>query len=68
VFALNFNDDEFNPDQLQILERLTPRVPGARYVVQPGTSTSFGHLSMAHPELWSQHVATFMGELGDAGP
>jgi homoserine O-acetyltransferase len=68
VFALNFNDDEFNPDQLQILERLTLRVPGARYVVQPGTSTSFGHLTMAHPELWSQHVATFMRELGDAGP
>ena len=68
VFALNFNDDEFNPDQLQILERLTPRVPSAHYVVQPGTSTSFGHLTMAHPELWSQHVAAFMRELGDAGP
>jgi homoserine O-acetyltransferase len=68
VFALNFNDDEFNPDQLQILERLTPRVPGALYVVQPGTSTSFGHLTMAHPELWSQHVAAFMRELGDTGP
>ncbi|MBB2161190.1 alpha/beta fold hydrolase [Gluconacetobacter sacchari] len=63
VFALNFDDDEFNPDQLGILERLTPTVPGARYVVQKGTAQSFGHLTMAHPELWSEHVGTFMREL-----
>ena len=65
LFALNFSDDEFNPDTLHILQRLTPRVPGARYFVQPGTSESFGHLTMAHPELWSQHVGTFMHWLED---
>jgi homoserine O-acetyltransferase len=66
VFALNFGDDEFNPDELQIVERLVPRVPHGRYVVQPGTPSSFGHLTMAHPQLWSQHVAAFMQELGAA--
>jgi homoserine O-acetyltransferase len=65
VFALNFDDDEFNPDQLKILEKLTPRVPHGRYVVQPGTS-SFGHLTMAYPGLWSQHVAELMRALGDS--
>jgi homoserine O-acetyltransferase/O-succinyltransferase len=35
-------------------------VPTGRYVVQPGTADSYGHLTMAHPELWSQHVDTFM--------
>jgi len=60
LFALNFTDDEFNPDSLQILQRLTPRVPGGQFFVQPGTADSFGHLTMAHPELWSQHVDTFM--------
>jgi homoserine O-acetyltransferase/O-succinyltransferase len=63
LFALNFTDDEFNPDSLQILQRLTPRVPRARYFVQPGTADSFGHLTMAHPELWSQHVEAFMNWL-----
>lgn len=60
VFALNFGDDEFNPDELQILETLTPRVPNGRYVVQPGTPDSFGHLTMAHPELWANHVDEFV--------
>ena len=65
LFALNFGDDEFNPDELKLLETLTPRVRNGRYVVQPGTPDSFGHLTMAHPELWSGHVAEFMHELGD---
>lgn len=60
VFALNFSDDEFNPDELEILETLMPHVAGGRYAVQPATPTSFGHLTMAHPELWAGHVAEFM--------
>ena len=68
VFALNFSDDEFNPAQLHILDRLMPKVPNGHFVVQAGSETSYGHLTMAHPELWSQHVAEFMHELGDAAP
>jgi homoserine O-acetyltransferase/O-succinyltransferase len=66
VFALNFADDEFNPDVLGILETRISKVTNGRYVVQPGTSTSFGHLTMAHPELWANHVGDFMRWLGDA--
>jgi homoserine O-acetyltransferase len=68
VVALNFSDDEFNPARLHILDRLMPKVPQGRFIVQQGTETSYGHLTMAHPELWSQHVAHFMRELGDASP
>ncbi len=60
LFALNFADDEFNPHELGILEKLTPRVKNGRYVVQPVASGSFGHLTMAHPELWADHVTDFM--------
>jgi hypothetical protein len=65
LFALNFSDDEFNPDELHILQKLMPEVKNGLYVVQQGTSTSFGHLTMAHPELWADHVASFMNWLGD---
>jgi homoserine O-acetyltransferase len=65
VFALNFADDEFNPDVLGILETQISKVKNGRYVVQPGSSASFGHLTMAHPELWANHVGDFMGWLGD---
>jgi homoserine O-acetyltransferase/O-succinyltransferase len=63
VFALNFSDDEFNPAQLHVLERLMPKVPHGRFIVQEGSESSYGHLTMAHPELWSQHVAEFMRQL-----
>jgi homoserine O-acetyltransferase len=65
VFALNFDDDEFNPEMLHVLERLMTQVPHGRFIVQSGSETSFGHLTMAHPELWAQHVGEFMQWLGD---
>jgi homoserine O-acetyltransferase/O-succinyltransferase len=60
VYALNFADDEFNPAELHVLEELMPKVREGRFVVQPGSAESFGHLTMAHPDLWSEHVAEFM--------
>jgi homoserine O-acetyltransferase len=68
LFALNFDDDEFNPDRLGALETLTPTIPGARYVVQKGTAKTPGHLTMTRPDLWVQHVGTFMQELDAAKP
>jgi hypothetical protein len=53
----------------EVLKKVNPRIGGrvknGRYVVQTGTPNSFGHLTMAHPELWACHVAEFMHELGD---
>jgi homoserine O-acetyltransferase len=65
VYALNFADDEFNPAELHVLEELMPKVRQGRFVVQAGSAGSFGHLTMAHPALWSKHVAEFMRELED---
>lgn len=65
VLALNFDDDAFNPEELHILGPLMSKVRNGRAVVQPGSDKSFGHLTMAHPELWANHVADFMRELGD---
>lgn len=60
VFALNFSDDEFNPDVLRILQTRIKAVKKARYVVQQGSDHSYGHLTMAHPALWAAHVRSFM--------
>jgi homoserine O-acetyltransferase len=65
VYALNFGDDEFNPPQLQILERLMPRVKNGKYAIQPASDRSSGHLTMASPELWADHVAEFLKILRD---
>jgi homoserine O-acetyltransferase len=65
LFALNFSDDEFNPDRLQVLQTVMPKLEHGRYVVQQGTSTSPGHFTMTRPDLWAQHVGEFIQWLGD---
>jgi homoserine O-acetyltransferase len=65
VLALNFSDDEFNPDELQVLQNSVPKLRQGRYVVQPGTAMSPGHFTMTRPDLWAQHVGKFMQWLGD---
>jgi homoserine O-acetyltransferase/O-succinyltransferase len=65
VLALNFGDDEFNPDGLNILQTRITRVKQAHYIVQPGSPSAYGHLTMAHPELWADHVVEFMDRIRD---
>jgi len=65
VYALNFADDEFNPAELHVMEELMPKVREGRFIVQPASAESCGHLTMAHPELWSERVTEFMRSLGD---
>ena len=60
VYALNFSDDEFNPDVLQVLQTRMKLVSNGHYVVQQGSSQSYGHLTMAHPALWADRVREFM--------
>ena len=60
VFALDFTDDQFDPIELHTLNRLIKQVKNSRVVIQQGTDQSFGHLTMAHPHLWSQQVLEFI--------
>lgn len=66
VYALNFSDDEFNPDGLGVLQSRMKLVSNGRYFVQPGSPDSFGHLTMAHPSLWAARVREFMNSLESA--
>jgi homoserine O-acetyltransferase len=67
VYALNFSDDEFNPDGLGLLQSRMKLVKNGSYVVQTGTPDSFGHLTMAHPSLWAARVREFMNSLESSG-
>jgi homoserine O-acetyltransferase len=67
VYALNFSDDEFNPDGLGLLQSRMKLVKNGSYVVQAGSPDSFGHLTMAHPSLWAARVREFMNSLERSG-
>ncbi len=60
VFALDFTDDQLDPVELGSLKRLIKKVKYGQAVIQPGTDHSYGHLTMAYPNLWSQQVADFV--------
>jgi homoserine O-acetyltransferase/O-succinyltransferase len=68
VYALNFTDDEFNPDVLQILQTRMKLVKEGRFSVQPASAQSVGHLTMAHPAQWADHVRAFMTWLEASDP
>ena len=67
VYALNFSDDEFNPDGLGLLQSRMKLVKNGSYVVQTGSPDSAGHLTMAHPSLWAPRVREFMNSLESSG-
>jgi homoserine O-acetyltransferase/O-succinyltransferase len=60
VFALDFTDDQLDPIELGTLQRLIKQVKNGRAVIQQGTNESYGHLTMAHPNLWSKQVEEFI--------
>jgi hypothetical protein len=37
-----------------------PRVKNGTYAIQPASDQSSGHLTMASPELWADHLAEFL--------
>ena len=65
VFALGFTDDQLNPVELNILKNLIKQVKNGRAVLQEGNELSFGHLTMAHPELWAHQVKAFISLLNE---
>jgi homoserine O-acetyltransferase len=63
VLALNFADDEFYRDSLQILQRDIQQVRQGKTVIRPtsaSSASSAGHFSMAHPDLWKDQAQAFM--------
>ena len=60
VLAINTADDEINPPELGVMERLMPRVRGGRYVLLPVSPRTRGHGSHSWPVLWNDHLVSFM--------
>lgn len=63
VFALNFVDDEFYRDSLQILQQDMPKLQNGKLVVRGISAGSTGHFSMAHPGLWKDQARDFVSWL-----
>ncbi|HYX24664.1 MAG TPA: alpha/beta fold hydrolase [Thermoanaerobaculia bacterium] len=70
VLAINSADDQVNPPELGLMEKLMPRVKKGRYVLIPISDETRGHGTHSLPAVWGAHLEAFLKELraGGAGP
>jgi homoserine O-acetyltransferase len=63
LLAINSADDQVNPPELGLLERLVPRVRQGRYVMIPIGPATRGHGSHTVAALWKAPFAEFLNGL-----
>ncbi|WP_422743463.1 alpha/beta fold hydrolase [Mycobacterium sp. WMMD1722] len=56
LLAVNFEDDEVNPNRLGVLQHAIARVARGRAAIVPASPESDGHLSLTDARLWASHV------------
>ena len=63
VLAINSADDEVNPPELGLMERLMPRVKRGRYILLPISGQTRGHGTHTVAAVWKKHLAQFLTEV-----
>jgi homoserine O-acetyltransferase len=60
VLVINSADDERNPPELGVLEKLLPTIPHARAFIIPGSAQTSGHGTTAQARWWKREVAELL--------
>jgi homoserine O-acetyltransferase len=68
LLAINSADDQVNPPELGLLERLVPRVPHGRFIMLPITEQTRGHGSHSVAAVWRKPFAEFLAGLPSLPP
>lgn len=63
VLAVNSADDEVNPPELGLMEKLIPRVKGAKFILIPTSEATRGHGTHSLPSVWGGYLADFLAKL-----
>ncbi len=63
VLAINSADDEVNPPELGLMEKLMPRVKRGRYILIPTSDQTRGHGTHSLPAIWKSYLAEFLKAL-----
>jgi homoserine O-acetyltransferase/O-succinyltransferase len=64
VLAINSADDQVNPPELGLMEKLISRVKDGRYVLIPISDKTRGHGTHSLPAVWKGYLATFLSRIG----
>jgi homoserine O-acetyltransferase len=63
LLAINSADDQVNPPELGLMEKLMLRVKRGKYVLLPISEQTRGHGTHSIPAVWSTHLKSFLSEL-----
>jgi homoserine O-acetyltransferase len=61
--VLLFGDDELNPVELGVIEKVIPRVKSGKYVIVPPGPLTSGHRTQVQAAVWKDHLASFLNSL-----
>ena len=62
VMYINSADDFINPPELGIAEKLTPRMPHAKFILLPISDATRGHGTHTMAALWKNHLVELLKE------
>jgi homoserine O-acetyltransferase/O-succinyltransferase len=63
VLAINSADDQVNPPEIGLMEKLMPRVKHGKYIVLPLTEETRGHGTHSLPAIWGHYLKDFLDGL-----
>ena len=63
LLAINSADDQVNPPELGIIERLITRVPNGRFIMLPISAATRGHGTHTVAAVWKEPFAKFLDSL-----
>lgn len=64
VLAINSADDQVNPPELGIVERLMPRVKDGKFILIPVSDQTRGHGTHSMPAVWGSYLGEFLKKIG----
>lgn len=62
VLAINSADDERNPHETGVMEKLMARLSNARLYLIPASATTRGHGTTGQAALWKAELAAWLGK------
>jgi homoserine O-acetyltransferase len=60
LMAINSADDQVNPPELQLTERVIHRVKNGKFILLPITPQTIGHSTHSVPTVWSKYLEEFL--------
>ena len=66
LFAVNFADDLINAADLGVMQQEIKALPNGGFVEIPETVHSYGHQTLAHPEVWKPYLVQLLSDTAKA--